>query len=239
MKPAYKKLLSAAILISSIIPGITFADTGSFCANVDAKTIVITKEIIIRESALRTKQLSIRTTLVNQRISRDNLIKARRDDHDNTLQGDFKKLQASAKNEAQKSAIGRYINQIIEARATRRTAVGAAMQAFRQGLDEALAKRQQAVNTAISAFKTSVQTAISTAKADCAAGKDSEVVRTNLRTSLKLAREKFAADRAAVEKLNVSVTTLVTARKSALEEALKNFQTAIEKAHTDFKTAMK
>ncbi len=208
-----------------------------FCYKLPDISARVLNDINEKEARLHDKQARISQDILADRNDSDGEKTANRMRWDSIYEQNIAMLKARAENNAQKSAVEKYLAAVADAVNNRRIAINSALQTFRQGVDQAMLARTGIVNVALSGFKTAASEAFSKASADCANSVTGSTVHKNLVTSLKAAKQKFNTDRSAAEKLSISMQALVTARKSATAKALADFKTAMQKARADLKVS--
>ena len=154
----------------------------------------------------------------------------------NALRADqMQALEARVKTDTQAKAAAAFKNSVSVAIANRRGAIDAAVSIFQKGIDHQLTSRKGSVDSALVTFKTSIYSLIFDAKNSCVMFIDSESYQKIFVDGLKKARIQMEADRVAVEKVQVPIETLLSARRSAIIKAESGFSAAISKARVAVK----
>jgi|GEM_PF-1023445 len=171
------------------------------------------------------------------RQERDQKMKQVRDQAASTTDAVMQQLMERAQTEAQKQAVTTFQQQVRTAAAVRKAAVDAAMNDFRQGLDNEAASREQAAQQAASQYRTAVQAAIAKAKSDCSAGTDPEQVRSAYMAALKNAQQTLQQARQGLDNRGETIRQLTQTRNQAVRKAAEDFKTAMEQARAQLKLA--
>lgn len=235
-------LAGLAFVLSLISPVASFAQTNrlntAFCSRIDQIIAPIEQRMTDREAKLEAKKQEIDANLAKRQADRIGRLSDYRDTHDDNREAQYAKLEAKATNDVQKQAVASFKTTVETAVATRRTALDSAISAVKQSVNQSIETRRTAVTTATSEFKNAKSTAIAKAKADCSAGVDAKTIRETFRASMKAAQDKFKSDYQAIEKLRGSFESVRDTRKQAVEKALADFKTTMEKAGSDLKAAL-
>ncbi|MDB5178708.1 MAG: hypothetical protein JWN01_651 [Patescibacteria group bacterium] len=163
---------------------------------------------------------------------------ANRKTADQKLTEDFAKLDAKATTTGQKAAADAFKTAVGQAVAARRAAVDAANNTFHQGVLASVSARQAQLKAAAATYRTAVAAALAQAKASCTAGTDPAAVRATLQASLKTAHTNLENARKAADKVGPNLDTLKAARKTAVEKANTDFKAAIKKALDDLRAVL-
>lgn len=241
MKMNSKRILTtivAAMVVANVAtPLASFAQVATttppasqLCARLSDLEAKIDQQIETRKAKIEASRTDAENRIKSRWEERDAKLAANRKQHDFNRSQHYEKLEARATTDAQKTAVEQFRTEMEAAVALRREAVNVAGLTFRQGLSNALTSRTAKVDTAMGAYANSVTTAIDKAQADCASGIAPKTVRSTLQADLKAAREKFVADKRAIEALISQMEPLVTARKAALQKAADDFKAAAEAA---------
>lgn len=217
----------------------TEGQTANFCSLVDQVAARVSSEVA-----------SSTTRLLDARSNRGKNIDSRRDDRSTKLSDNrnkfdenrgehYTKLRARATTDTQKATVETFITAIDAAVTARRAAVDAAIRAFRDGVDKAIADRQTAVDGYVTTFKTAVQTAVDKAKSDCAAGTDPKTVRAAFMASIETARKDLRSHRDLLTKNGDALKPLVDARRTAVNKAFSDFKEAVKNATAALKLVFK
>lgn len=160
-----------------------------------------------------------------------------RSNWDGNRDAQFKKLEEKATTDAQKQAVADFEAAVKAAITARRTAFDAAITTFREGVKKLISDRAEGVSASFTAFSDATKAAYETAKTDCASGKDPATIRTTLRNSIAAARTKFHSEKTSAPKVGGNIQILIDARRAAINKAMTDFKTAMEKARADLKKA--
>lgn len=210
----------------------------NFCARITEHTTKFDQKMGEREATLKEKRDERATNWEARWKKHDEELAAHRAQWDANRAEQFAKKEARATTDAEKQAVMAFKTAMTTAISARRAAVDSAIKTFREGFQKVMAARKDAINAAVQSFKTAEKAAFDKAKADCAAGIAPKTIRDTLHASLKTARDKFAQDRRAIDKLQSSLDPLIAARKTAIQKAISDFKTAAEKARTDLKKVL-
>jgi len=208
-----------------------------FCSRISEISTGIDQKLGERGVKFEEKKTERIKKIADHRIEVDKRFAENRVKFDENRAEHYSKLEDKATTDSQKQAVAAFKAAVEAAIATRKATVDAAIPTFRQGVDAAIASRKSAADTAVNAFKNSVDAANTKAKTDCAGGIDPKTVRQNLQTGLKAARQKLTSDIKELDKIESTVQSLIAVRKDALNKALLDFKTAVEKAKNDLKAA--
>lgn len=148
------------------------------------------------------------------------------------------KLLAKAPTGTQKIALEAFQTAVQNAVKARREAFDLAQTTYRAGVDAAVSQRTSTLNVALTTYKAAVKQAKEKALADCSAGVDQKVIKTNLKTALKTAEKAFKEQRKPADNVGEVIKKLLAVRKEATKKAMDTFHTALEKAKADLKTAL-
>lgn len=241
-------VIAGMLLLALLAPSFAFAETstprgekqtrGNFCTTIDQVATKVSGNIAERDSHYKEKRNDRRGKIDERFSARDIDRTDNRSDWDTHRDEWQTKLTARASTTAQKAAVAKFVATINTAIATRRTAVDAAVNTYRTGLNAAVLARQTAVDAAIAALKTDTDLALAKAKADCAQNVTPKTVRDAYAASMKAAREKFQQTTKALDARKDTLKPLADARKKAIEDAVKNFNIAVEKAKLELKSTM-
>lgn len=250
MKTNFKRItigVAAVILATSVLaPVLTSAQTDSqartgqlkiFCDRAFNLFTKINEKITDQLGKLKDKRDEIGNNIQNRWDVRDKKLEENRAKWDEARGEHFTKLEEKAKTDVQKQALVQFKEVVNNAIKARRIAINSAIETFRKGVEQAASSRKSSIDAMIAEFKNSVKAAYEKAKIDCAAGLDAATIKTNLKTSLKAARDKFVSDGQAVDKTQDVKKQLIDAKKQAMEKAIQDFKAAMEKAKSDLKAA--
>jgi plastocyanin len=210
----------------------------NFCTRLENASTKLDSAMADKSKKLDEQNTANAGKLEKSRSDRDEKTTQQQTDADKKLANRFAQMQGKAKNDAQKAALDKFQAAMTAAINARKAAFDSARTTFRTGVDAAMAARKAGMQTAATAFQTALKDAEAKAKSDCAGGVAPATARATFQASVKAAREKFAADRKAVEKLTANLKTLAATRKAALTKARADFKAAVEKATKDLKAAL-
>lgn len=210
----------------------------NFCTRITEHATKFDQKMGERETTLKEKRDERATQWEARWKKHDEERAAHRAQWDRNRAEQFAKMETRATTDAEKQAVATFKTTMTTAIAARRTAIDAAIKTFREGFQKTMTARKDAINAAVQSFKTAEKAAFDKAKADCSTGIAPKTIRDTLHASLKAARDKFAQDRRAIDKLQSSLDPLIAARKTAIQKAISDFKTAAEKARADLKKAL-
>ncbi|MDD5146715.1 MAG: hypothetical protein PHN39_03175, partial [Candidatus Pacebacteria bacterium] len=204
-------IIIACLLGSLMLPVLTLAQSdeggqeveSSFCAKLAQKADIVEQKITERQNKIIEKQNERERNLELTRGARDQRLAQEQAEASQGRKESYNKLTEMATSTGQQQAIAVF-QQVVEAAvAVKKEAVDAVIQNFRDGLDQAFIYRNNTVNTAVGVYKAAYQTAVARAEDDCDKGVGAVIVRTTLRGDLRAARQKFIADKQAIEMITV------------------------------------
>lgn len=230
-------LIAANIVFPNFLLAQNPKQQSAFCSRLSEFALKIDQRLANREQKLEEKRTEISNRLKDRWDKRDVQLEKKLDKWEANRVKHYAKLAEKAKTEEQKKALNTFENTIEAAVAKRTSEVNTAMENFQQGIEQALISRRSSVDEIVSDFKDSVKAVFEQAKADCTADKDIKTIRDGVLTGLKSAREKFTADRQAIEKLGPTMSQLVTTRNQAIQKAFEDFRTAVKEARDNLKAA--
>ena len=210
----------------------------TFCARLPQTFGKIEQQLKSKVEKLGSKRVDRNSSIQKRRSNQDTQLTSIRTEWDKNRQEHYAKLESLASTDAQKTAVLNFKNAMEAAVAQRRIAVDNAKKTFRDNVTQTLKDRQGAIDTIHSSFKTALGTAYSKAQTDCSSGVDPKVVRSELRASIKAAREKLTRELSGVEKNKVSSEALIKQRQEAFRKALESFRQSAEKARKDLKAVL-
>lgn len=238
-------LLSFIGLGLLIVPEVSFAAGKTaattrtkvdFCSAVDAFAEKLNKDMTestARFGAKETdRQVQLDLKIAQQEAERQNS----RFTWDNSRDKVYTDLSARASTDAQKAAIKKFRAAVDLAVEARRKSVDKATTDFKSGVDKGISARKTSVEKATLLFKDSADKALSDAKADCTKGVASADARTRYITALEAAQQQLKQSLAQI-KTSDNLRALVSARQAAIEQAAKDFKTAVTKAENTLKLA--
>lgn len=252
MKIPFKIMKSLSIAIFAIMliaPSLVFAETSAsqgderpapknaFCARLTSNALSIQNQLSEKYGQLtERKQKRVQTFKANREDRKEKFTELRDKAKDTRAQAQDR-LSKIAKTEAQKQAVQNFQTKAKTAMETRHTAVDAAMLAFRTALDKEAENRNTILTEAHNPYKTAVQTAITNAKADCATGKETGTIKTELNTALKSAKDALQTARQQLTQSKTAVEVIVKTRNEAVKKAADEFRSTMEKLRAELKTA--
>ena len=206
-----------------------------FCSRVSKISSDTGQRFGNRNTKLEQKREQIRERIEERRQERDQRYEEKQAKWDANRADHFAKLDEKAGTEEQKQVTSEFQQAVVAAIRIRRDAVYAAIQEFRQGIEDAKIARKEFIDETIIAFRDSSAAAIEKAKTDCEQGVDPKTVQETLRNDLKAAKQEYVIARQEIEKIDTDMEALITAKREAIEKAQEDFKQALEQAKDDFK----
>ena len=243
MKMNYKKIfiigLALLLLTVVLVPALILAQqkgSNGFCNRVSKISSDTGQKFGNQNAKLEQKREQIKERIEERREERDQRYEEKKAKWDANRAEHFAKLDEKAGTDEQKEVTTEFQQAVVAAIIIRRDAVNAAIQEFRQGLEDAKLARKGSTDEATIAFRASSEAAIEKAKADCEAGIiDSKTVQETLRNELKAAKQEYISARQEIEKVDIDMEALITAKREAIEKAQDDFKQALEQAKIAFK----
>lgn len=190
-----------------------------------------------RANQLKERAEQKRGNLDARRMHRTDMLDKRRDMRTENLDEHFSKLNDRAQNDAQKQAVADFQSTVRTATAKRRAAVDAAMEKFRQGMDDLLAERKDQAANAATDMAQAMKTAVASAVTDCQSSEEPQAVVTSLKEDLKNIQNQFAQDRQNLDKIGDEARALAQSRNEAVKKAVEEFVATVHQATADLKKA--
>jgi len=244
MKKQYNTIISAFLLTVLVLPNILFAAERStstikpnvFCSRVTEVTDKINSDLKIKTEKFINNREERISKLENKWSTRDQKreenINLQNERQNNRLVA----LMERADTDAKKQAVNNFKEVITSATKERRESVDNAITSFRNGVQDLIDKRFGNIDSSVVTLRSSVETAISKAKESCVNGVSGDEVRNTLKNEIKLAYEKFKADKTEVI-IKTEIENLNNTRKKAVEEAMNKFKVDMEKAKIELREA--
>lgn len=189
------------------------------------------RELKIQEKAK--ERLNIQT----RRIQQDEAMEEKRSEWDQNRSEHFAKLEEKAGTDSQKQALVAFKQAVEAAVLARRTAMDSAIDKFRNSLDKIISSRKSEVDDAVKAYKNAITTMLEKAQSDCESLVSPQAVRTALRQGMETAKKGFTDNKQEIEKIKDEADAARLEFKAAKEKAISDFNSAMEKARQDLKTA--
>ena len=197
------------------------SDTGQKFGNSNAK--------------LEQKRERIRERIEERREKRDQGYEEKKAKWDANRAEHFAKLDEKAVTDEQEEVTTEFQQAVNAAIRIRRDAVNAAIQEFRQGIEDTKIARKGSIDEVVTAFRNSSEAAIGKAEADCGQGDDPKTVQERLRNELKVAKQEYVNARQGISGIDVDMEALIIDKREAIEKAQEDFKQALEDARDDFK----
>ena len=249
MKMNYKKILTIGLTLLFVtiilVPALILAEqkgkgngneAKGFCNRISKISSDTGQKFGNQNAKLEQRREQIRERIEERREDRDQRYEEKKAKWDVNRAEHFAKLDEKAGTDEQKKITTEFQQAVVAAIRIRRDAVNAAVEEFRQGLEDAKLARKGSTDEAIIAFRNSSEAAIEKAKADCEEeGVDPKTVQERLRNELRIIKQEYVNARQEVEKIYVDMEALITAKREAIEKAQDDFKQALEQAKADFK----
>lgn len=242
----FKRLFFVIGLVLFILPQTSFAagtrratataspSKASFCASVDVFAEKMKKDMAANEARFFDKDAG-RQAQLDEKLSRQDAERQNtRFTWDSSRDKVYTDFLSRATTANQKDAIKKFRNAVDAAVEARRKSVDAANTNFKTSIDATQKQRKTAVENATALFKSDADKALAAAKANCANGKSSADARTMYVSALEGAQKKLQTSLSQI-KNDTSLSTLINARQKAIEQAGKDFKTAMTKAQDELK----
>ncbi|MBU0625303.1 hypothetical protein KKF05_03100 [Patescibacteria group bacterium] len=168
------------------------------------------------------------------------LIRTRYDERHNER---IKLMLAKVADEETRQALLQFQQSVQTAVAARRAAFDVAQDDYGIAMDAVTNELRIAVNAAADVLQSAIDVALEAAKTACADSADSDspdikTIRAELQIELKAAREQFQSARKDMAPLSDSIKPLTEVRNAAFRAAKKDFDTALEAAHSELKLSL-
>jgi hypothetical protein len=242
MKTQYNKIVAGAFALSILVsPFAGFAAEtkvkgGSFCNKIDAVTEKINTRLVTHLDKFAVRKNTRIANISKRRVTRDENRADHREIKDIKVDTRISNLTAKADTEAKKLAVVSFEQSVNSAISQRRATVDEAVLKFRNGVDNLITTKFNSIDNSAAVFKQSVNEAIVAAKNSCANGTDSEIVRTTMRNSIKVAQDKFKTNRIDTS-IEADINALVEIKRQSIDGAVVKFKADMEKAKADLKIA--
>ncbi len=209
----------------------------NFCTIVNTWSTDVAGKIARARNTLTNRQNTLDERVDERRGKRDETLGEVRERHDDNRDSRYDRLEAKATTDAQKQAVATFRASMETAIAARRTAVDAARTAYWNGVNQLVSSRQAALNQLVETYTSALETALNTAKTECAGGTEPATAREHFGAALRTANAAFAEGRKTLERFGPQVRTLAETRNTAIKKAMQDFRTAAEAARTILKAA--
>lgn len=153
---------------------------------------------------------------------------------------DFTRLEELLANapEAQKRALAEFKAELQDASKERRMAIDVANERFRANVRLALESRSRDFHSAATEFASSVQGALETYPSWCLVGAPPAIIRENVATRLRSAREGFESDPRAAMSVAANIRAQSADYKAEIHAATERFRARVTSAQAAFKAAL-
>jgi hypothetical protein len=210
------------------------------CAALSTFSQKILDDVSERASVLERDRATRVDQLVSAWTDQDSQNAAGREQADQIKDLDFTALEKALANAPapQKKALAAFEAALTLAASTRQSAIDAATQAFRTGVQNTLQTRSADIHFAIDDFTGSLQASLHGAVADCPDGAVPAGLQGKLKNSLQSARESFQQDPRLAAAKPVDVNKLSEQYQAAIQSATAAFKTQVLSAQASFKAAL-
>lgn len=151
----------------------------------------------------------------------------------------FNNFKRNAKTDQQKAAVEKFVSTMRDAIAKRRAAIEAAVTDYQAKVKIIMDARRSKVTNYRAEFIAAVKTALEKAKASCANGVDSKLIREQLRLDLKTARDNFKNKMKVLEKDATELKSLRDNTRQTVIKARSEFQATFRAAKQELEIALK
>lgn len=210
----------------------------NFCQNLERYRTQLTSRLQEREQVRMQRKSERGSQLGENRSKRNEALLERRNTADQNREQLYTTLETKASTESQKAALEKFRNQIEEAVRVRRSAVDSAISDFRSSVDKLVSDRDVKVASAIEKYEEDIQKAFHTAQNSCDANSNTTSIRSTLMTQIKTSNESLKKSLGEIEKVSASVETLNKTRQSKVDNAVEEFKTTLEKAQQELRIAL-
>ncbi len=203
-----------------------------FCQNIDAIAAKISSDLGNKDSRFDDRKEERSKKIYDKRTTRDVVREEKRSERDDKHDTRIEALMAKADTDAERAAVEKFKQTLEEATKVRREAIDVAVETFRAGVDKLIKDKFVDMDGDLEAFKEAMDEAIAQAKADCAADKDPKPA---FLAAVKAARDNFKTSKP--EMIKEEIKKLVDARKASVDAAVNTFKTTMKAAFEELKTA--
>lgn len=248
-QPTYlKRFILALCLVLFVLPQTSFAANGrrttttttpakaNFCSTVDAFAEKMKKDMSDKENQFFSKDAERQTQLDEKLARQDAERQNTRFTWDSSRDKVYTDFLARAATANQKEAIKKFRTAVDTAVEGRRKSVDVANANFKTSVDDVLKQRKAAVEHATLLFKSEADKALLIAKTDCVNGKPSLDARATYVSAIETAQKKLQASLSQI-KNDTSLSMLINIKQKAIEQAGKDFKTAVIKAEEQLKSS--
>lgn len=250
----FRSSIAVAGVVSLLLPGMAMAQDDSvrdqqerarpalnagvnFCTIVDTWSTDVAGKIARARNSLKDRQGKLGSRVDERKEQRDEKLGDVREKHNDNRDSRYDRLTTKAITDAQKQAVADFRSSMESAVTARRAAVDAARTAYWNGVNQLVDSRQGSVTQVVDAYAASLESALATAKSECANGVAPATAREHFGTALRTANATFVEGRKAIERFGPQVRTLAETRNQAIKKAMTDFKTAAEAARAKLKAA--
>lgn len=178
----------------------------------------------------------------NKNQERDQKLEENRKEKDAAREAYYQKLLSLAKTDEQKQAVEEYQKTLEAAIVKRRSAIDAAINAFREGVRNAVKERQTAVDDLVTDFNSQRAVAIENLKKNCSMDDTNDDTNTEkiygvLREELNKLRMEFKSKRKEIISVGETVRELAKIKNEAIHQAIETFKEESQIAREQLKNA--
>jgi hypothetical protein len=246
MKTSYKPLTTTVLLFSFVFsPSFAFAqekrprafENKGFCSRVDTIGSKLVEQVSVKTVKVSDKRTERLAKLADDRSQRDEKRAMSWSTHDISRDVRIEALEKRADTDAKKAAVMQFETAIKSAVEKRRIAVATAVKTYRLGVDALVGGKMANIDGSSSTLKQALDTALSSAKTACVGvNPDGELIRTTFTAAIKQAHDVYKATRSEAT-IRSEIARLADARKRAVDTAVLQFKSDMEKAAQDLKAA--
>lgn len=211
--------------------------TEDVCDRITQFTDNLNQKASGQENQIRTRMQERLNAWDDKTKTADANLERLRANWDNNRGEQFAKLEEAAMSDDQKKAVNAFEVTVKAAIAERRTAENAAIKAFQVGVRNSVRTRQGQLDSLVSNSSSARAVALVKVQNDCTAGASTATIQADFQNIMKNVRTQMQSDKQNVAKVSTTVQALIQTRRAAMQKALGDFKTTMEKARITLKTA--
>lgn len=212
--------------------------TEKVCDRITSGYSKLEQKMVESENRIRTREEERKSEFDEKEEALRTRLTERRSEIDANFAAHIEKMiQAAGDDAVKKTAVAAFQLAVRNAMETRRTAVDAARETYRNQVETAVRERKTALDSPLAVFRSETKAAYEKAAASCEAGEEIASVRTTLQTNLKNAREKFQAQNQNRERVRTNLESEISVRNQAIQKANDDLKAALTKAKEAFQNA--
>lgn len=211
----------------------------NFCTNLDTLESKILDQVAEREKERIAKKTERKSISMQSRKERTDALIENRTEWEANRKEKYDQLLSEAESDEEKKAILTFKSTIEKAISTRKLSVDSAIKEYRNGVDSLFLKRESALTPVIDKYEAEVKLAFSTAKKSCLSEDTSVTARTELKSSLKLAKTEMQSGlNSSLDSYKSEMESLRQTREASIEEAVTEFKLTMESAKVALKSVV-